>query len=350
MAKRNQRRIIIRLLAGALILFMGILALFFIDRYHTNRTVAFRTEGNQFQINRSNKWIDFPVEADGSLNIKADAPKSEYSHWFKEIAARGVNAVRIYTILPPDFYRAFFEYNVLTDKPVYLLQGIHISGKNEAQYQYAVQTEHAGQAEHAYENQLNSDILEGIRNTIDVIHGNAVMKHQEDNASLTYNLNVSAYVMGYILGRIMDGDFVIATNKKNDYIFGFDGDYLFTVNASPCEAWLAALGNYTVSYEQNKYGGVLKLVSWINTPATDPFEHPGVLYEGREYVAGVDLEHIRTTEKFSSGIFASYFGCPEERSGAADMAPCEIYLDKLKAYHTIPVMMIKEETLWPMQR
>ena len=338
MAKSNQRKIIIRLLVGALILFLGLVALFFIDRYHTNRTVAFRTEGNQFQINRSNKWNDFSVEADGNLNVKTGAAKSEYSRWFKEIAARNVNVIRVYTILAPDFYKAFFEYNVLTDKPIYLLQGIHISGRNDDQYQ------------HAYENQLDSDILEEIRTTIDVVNGKAVLKQQGGNTSSAYNLNVSPYVMGYILGRKMNDDFIIATNEKNDDVFGFEGDYLFTVNASPYEAWLAALGNYTVSYEQDKYGGALKLVSWINIPATDPLEHPGIMYGGKEYVVGVELEHIRTTEKFSSGIFASYATYPDGCPGPAGINTCEIYLDKLKAHHTMPVMMIEEDTIWPMLR
>ena len=285
MRNKKQRKIIIRLLIAALILFLGLLTEFVIHRYRTNRTVVFMTEGKTVHIYRDKKWQEFPLngvniglgrqeESGYSTQEDATFTKDEYSQWFKQLAAMEINVIHIYTVLPPVFYKAFFEYNLLTDKPLYLLHGIRVNGNQLALYQ------------NAYDDRLNSDFFEEIRRTIDVIHGKVTAKQKNNHGSGTYNLNISPYVLGYTLQEETDFGFVTATNQKNPHIMGFEGDYLYTENASPYEAWLAAVGNYVISYEQEKYGGPQKLVSWTNSPNTN-------------------LEHIRNTEKFNAGFLAA---------------------------------------------
>ncbi|HBO35136.1 MAG TPA: hypothetical protein DD633_00820, partial [Sphaerochaeta sp.] len=51
--------------------------------------------------------------------------KSLYYHWLEQMGELGVNTIRIYTLLDPQFYQAFSLYNRMhQDRPIYLLQEI----------------------------------------------------------------------------------------------------------------------------------------------------------------------------------------------------------------------------------
>ena len=342
MSKKKRRKVLFRLLLGAVILILGVLTQFAVYRYTHNRSALFKTEGSRLQIYRDKKWREFTVKgvalepAAGYSSAAAGTAKDEYVRWFKQIAAMNANVIRIQTILSPDFYQALYEYNMLARWPLYLLQGIWVKDSGNESWL------------NAYDDRLNNDFYEEIRRAVDVIHGKGSFKRDNSGPSLNYKLNIAPYVMGFILGKEMDADFVIATNEKNTQVKGFDGDYLYTGNASPYEAWLAAAGNYAVSYEQEKYGGPYRLVSWVNWPSTDPLVHRNESDSKTEELSGVDFEHIYATEKFSAGIFASYSVFPnlfkyqseylDYRDGSGKPNYYEGYLSELKRHHTMPVL------------
>ena len=319
---------------------------FFIYRYNYNRSALFRTEGTRLQIYRDRRWREFTVKGvnlgmgkPGYLHVNSNLTGKEYRQWFNQIAAMNANVIRIHNILAPEFYKAFYEYNMIARRPLYLLQGIWVEEGSVGPY------------EDAYDDGLNTVLFEQIKRTVDIIHGKAASRQGASDNSGGYNLNISPYVMGFILGREMDPEFIIATNSRNTQVMGFEGDYLYTENASPYEAWLAALGNYTVSYEQEKYGGPYRLVSWVNMPLTDPLFHFMVDDTRIEELSGVDFEHINITEKYSAGIFASYTIYPYdpyliryqiEFSDFVDNRGYtnhfEGYLNELRRHHTMPVL------------
>ena len=301
---------------------IGIFVESIIYRYRSNRSAVVNTMENQFIVKRGKRWYDFyikgvnfPSGESGNFSGAAALSKAEYKKWFKEIAAMNANVIRVYSIQPPAFYRAFLEYNLLATKPIHLLHGIR--------------TDSGRRYFHAYEDRFNSDFLEEIRHTIDVVHGKAASRQ----SSGAYTHNISPYVIGYILDGWKDADFILATDERNTNIFGFEGDYLYTVNASPYESWLAAMGNYVISYEHDKYGGPFKIISWINNPVTDPLvRDPGAR------VTRVDVEHIRPTEKFNAGIFATYHIYPNYHVRPNESNPYAAYLRLLKAHHKMPVI------------
>ncbi|MCL2478583.1 MAG: hypothetical protein FWF22_03715, partial [Treponema sp.] len=120
----------------------------FAGEYYRNRDVQFRTSGTVFQIYKDGKWQDFLVKG---VNIGASIPgcfpgdmgteKEVYARWFKEIAAMNANAIRVYTILGPNFYDALFEYNVSAEKPLYLFQGVWNNEDAIAKFQNAYSPE-----------------------------------------------------------------------------------------------------------------------------------------------------------------------------------------------------------------
>ena len=318
--RKRQRRIIAILLIGAGILFAGLIVLFIVDRYSTNRSVVFRTEEANVHFYRAKKWQDFIIKG---VNISPERPgsflgsspgttlgnkmgktsgylyggsasKDEYSRLFKRLIAMDINVIRVYSILPPAFYKAFFEYNILTSKPLYLLHGIRLDRQDIETYR------------NAYEDSLNARFSEKIMRTIDVIHGKAEARQIDAQASGKYNLNVAPFVIGFnFLCEEEDVGFVFATNEKNPDVMGFEGAYFYTEHASPYEAWLAAVGNFAISYEQEKYGGAVRLVSWMNWDGTEPklqLDEPAKYSDIKD---AVKIEHIRITERFNAGILAS---------------------------------------------
>ena len=52
--------------------------------------------------------------------------KTDYLRWFGEIAKMNSNTIRVYTIQPPAFYDALYEYNKKSIKPLYVMQGVWV--------------------------------------------------------------------------------------------------------------------------------------------------------------------------------------------------------------------------------
>ena len=285
MTNKRRKKIIKWLAILGIVAVVGLLVDFVAFRYNRNRSAAFRADGTAFLISYGSDWQDFEIRGaadsnDALFSGEASLSKREYSRLLSRFAASGVNVVRAKTVLSPDFYKALFEYNLLAEKPIFLLQGVRLGGR------------HGGQPVHAYDDRLNSEFLEEIRRTIDAVHGKAVTRHPLGSGPEAYNLNVAPYLIGYILCAEVDGEFIKATNSINLNVSGFEGDYLYTVNANPFEAWIAAISNYAVSYEREKYGELTKLLSWANLLRNDALEN-------------VRFEHICPTEKFASGtLFA----------------------------------------------
>ena len=274
---KRLKKIVSRLVILAVVIFAALLGEFIYHRYSSNRSMYFRTEGETVQIYRDKNWLDFPIHGVSisaekpGLHGETDITKEEYKRRFRDLRAGDVNVIRVCSVLSPAFYKAFFEYNLLTDKPLYMLHGISLrDNKNNS-------------GNDAYDEKFNADFLGEIRRTVDVIHGKVSSKQSNGHNSGVYNLNVSPYVIGYTFCEEMGNDFAVNTNRKNPHVMGFEGEYLYTVNASPYESWLAAMGNYTISYEQEKYGGSIKLVSLSNLSS---------------------FQNIRITEKFDAGILA----------------------------------------------
>ena len=347
MGNVSKSKIIFRLILGVLIVALGIPGGHVLYKFYSNRSVVFEVKGDKFQIYRNGKWQDFLVKGvdmgsgkPGYFPGQMGITKEEYALWFKQIAAMNANVIRVYTILSPGFYQALFEYNMLTDKPLYLLQGIWVDDNDIEEFS------------DAFAPKLVSNFQEEIRLTIDVLHGRTVIKPSTGRASGSFRFNVAPYVMGYIMVEEMEPTFVVPTNQNNTTVLGFEGEYLYTEKASPYEAWLASMGNYAISYEQEKYGGRLKPMSWTNWPTTDPLEHLNEPNRTWEDAVSVDLEHIHPTEKLTAGIFASYHIYPHfpdfirfqpEYVSFVDSKgkhnPYEAYLRDLKKHHTMPVLV-----------
>ena len=268
-------------------------------------TMVSRTHGNLLQVWQDEQWKDLFIHGI-NLGIAmpgkwfTDFPKDKalYYRWLTQFGELGANTLRIYTLLDPEFYHAFLLYNQLhPEQPMWLMQEIwpeeepHGNDYLDIDYQEEYQKE--------------------IVHVIDAVHGNATIAERRGRAWGTYTSDVSAYIVGYLVGRELEPHEVEDTDLLNEgYLF--NGDYIrTTAAASPTEAWLAESTDYVLGYEESAYGWQHP-VAIVNWPTLDPIEHPSERNEKGEKVnesndrTTVDINNLLPGPQLKAGLFGAY--------------------------------------------
>ncbi|MBQ3421454.1 MAG: family 2 glycosyl transferase [Romboutsia sp.] len=218
--------------------------------------------------------------------------KSDYKRWFKQIKEMNSNVIRIYTLHNPVFYEALYEFNKHTKEPLYLIQGVWV---NE---------ETMKEEENAFSSKVIDIFKMDISKVIDALHGNINIEQEPGQAYGNYTKNVSPYVLGYILGTEWDPTFVEETNKKNKDLEDFNGEWLYTENATPIEVFFANVGDYTIEYETNTYKEQ-RPIAFSNWLTTDILDHKDEVDEANRIV-NIDENKIKFKSNFMGGLFVSY--------------------------------------------
>lgn len=308
-------------------------------------TTNSKTGDSFIQIQKDGKWQDILIKG---VNMGIGKPgyfpgetaitKDEYFRWFKEIGAMNANAIRVYTLHPPQFYQAFYEYNQIAKKPLYIFHGTWVNEEN------LIRTQDAYAKVNVEDAQLE------IKNMIDIIHGNANLSARLGHASGVYKYDISKYVLGMIIGTEWDPSMVTNTNAKHATIGQFNGEYFKTVGANPFEVWLAGLLDFASDYEtkQYKWQHTMSFTNWVTT---DLLEHPAEPLDTEDMVS-INPNHIKATKKLHAGLFASYHIYPYypdflnyEQSYLDFVDPSgkknnyEGYLHELREAHNMPVLV-----------
>lgn len=302
----------------------------------------------EFEIRGVNMGPGIPGE--WSTDFAID--KETYIRWFEQIQEMGANVIRVYTIQADDFYEAFYEYNKDREDPLYLLHGVWVN--DYVQYSHR----------DAYDDKFLGALIEDCRTVVDVLHGNKKISlgRMASAGSGFYRRDISPWVIGYILGVEWEDVTVVYTDKKystspND--ISYKGEYLYsTPEATPFEVMLTQVGDKIIEYESKRYKQQ-RLIAFSNWPTTDPFTYPETVTNFFMKCAQVDVEHIKGTDSFLAGQFASYHVYPyypdyldhvEDWSAyglnAEDYALDEgkhntyrAYLQMLTNHHTMPVVI-----------
>lgn len=292
-----------------------------------------------------NKWekiflkgINLGVALPGKFPSEFSLSFEQYLEWFRLIGEMNSNVIRIYTILPPEFYEAFAYYNLLyQNKKLYLLQGVWAKEPDKNNY---------------FNPSFQREFQKEIINVIDLIHGNAVISPEPGKASGTYVSNISQYVIGIILGREWEPKAVTLTNQNNK-IINYTGHFISISSANAMEYWLATMMDFTVQYETQTYK-TQRPVSFVNWLPLDPMYHSSEFIENekiQEYdndLESVDLRKFNTSNLFEPGIFASYHAYPyypdyiynDFLYAKGDQDNYFRYLQNLKEYHPgIPLVI-----------
>lgn len=294
-----------------------------------------KIEGNSFQILKDGQWKNIIVKG---VNMETTSLKvKEYYKWLEYIGEMNANAIRLYTIQTPDFYKALKKYNEKNEEKIYIFQGALI---NEGPLLDTLD---------AFKLDNILPYKEEISNMINAVHGKANLPKRLEHDGGKYTEDVSPYVMGWILGIEWDPKLIDNMNfnrlDKGDY----NGNYVYTEEAKPFEHWLADIMDYTLSYEMDKYKWQ-RPISFVNWPTTDILKQP---YEpmDTEDLASIDPNKIKL-KNIETGFFASYHVYPyypdflnfdpqytkyiDHRGKANNYAG---YLNDLKKHHDIPILI-----------
>ena len=302
-------------------------------------TVYMQKDGKAvpFEIRGVNMGVGLPGEWATDYAID----KETYLRWFAWIQEMGANTIRVYTILQDDFYNAFYEYNQGREEPLYLLHGVWVNDYVQ------------NSRRDAYDDDFRQTLLDDCKTVVDLLHGNKNLNLGRGVGSGSYRKDVSQWVIGYIIGVEWEDVTVVYTDRKYPDRCSYQGTYLYTTEeASPFEAMLCEVGDQIIAYESKRYQQQ-RLVAFSNWPTTDPFEYPQDITAFFMKCAKVDVEHIRETDAFLSGQFASYHVYPyfpdylnyvRDKSGFSYTPDGRLntyltYLKRLTAHHTIPVVI-----------
>ena len=320
----------------------------FID-FHPNKEVStiIKINGKDFYLKKGKdfeyfeiKGVDMGAGIPGHFATEFKIDKETYKRWFKYIKEMGANTIRVYTILNTDFYQAFYEYNKDNDDPLYLIHGLWVN--DYVQFSRL----------NAYSKEFRNQMLSDSKKLIDVIHGKRLISIGNESGTGFYTKDISDWVIGYILGVEWEDVTVEYTNHLHKEKTEYKGEYFYTdENATPFEVFLAEIGDKFVDYESTRYK-IQKAVAFSNWPTTDPFDYSEGTSKYLKKFSKVDVEHIKTTNKFLSGQFASYHIYPyypdylnyeEEYNNYKDengiKNTYKAYLNNINKHHTIPVVI-----------
>lgn len=306
-----------------------------------------RVQGETFEVLQDGKWkpitfkgVNIGMGKPGAFPGEAAITEEEYYRWFNQIAAMNANTIRVYTLHPPGFYRALAKYNEENpQKPLYVLHGVWINEEGLAE------------SLDAYDEATLKDFQHEMQQMVDVIHGNTYVKPVAGHASGLYDVDVSQYVIGWVLGIEWYPKMVVGTNEKHANIGQYNGTFFETKNASPFEHWLAEQMDTITVYEKNKYNW-MRPMSFTNWVTTDLLEHPSEPSEDEDLV-GVNPNVIWTKGDMQKpGQFASYhvypyypdfFNFDKDYLNYVDFRGQKnsyaAYLKELHEAHTMPILI-----------
>lgn len=243
------------------------------------------------------KGINLGAALPGKNFTEFPMDKGVYRKWLEQMATLNINTIRVYTLLPPSFYQALYEFNEAREHPIYLLQEIWPE-------EYPEDHNYLGQA-------YNTIYRQEIEYAVHAIHGNINIPKRSYRSYGLYHYDVSPYLIAYLVGREMEAQEVRATDALNmGYVF--QGQYFYSLTgATPTEAWLAASCDYALKIEDTFYGDapLAAIVSW---PTLDPKSHDSewsILTRKENKFNDntvVDINNIGIHEDKVSGFFGAY--------------------------------------------
>ena len=236
-----------------------------------------------------NLGIGVPGTNAGDLAASYD----DYRRWLELMAQSGVDSLRVYTLHHPQFYRAFADHNRShPDTPMLLLHGIWLTEEAESSHLLA----------HASE--FNEDIAE----VVDAVHGRRIVDERFGRAWGTFDVDVSEWVLGWILGREVAPEEIAATNAADPTFTSYAGDSISLEEGTPAECFVVAALDFAATYEADVYG-VRRPVSFSSWPTLDPLVHPTEGGDSSEDEEALDLAAM-DPHAHEAGVFFTYHAYP----------------------------------------
>lgn len=282
-----------------------------------------RVAGEGFEVRGPDgRWTPFYVQGvnlgvalPGKFPSEFPADSGLYAGWFDTLSAMHANTLRVYTILPPTFYRALRGWNLRhPDRPLWLVHGVWTELPPVDDFDAP---------------EWKAEFRAEMRRVVDLVHGALELPSRPGHAAGRYDADVSRWTFGYIIGREWEPFAVKAYDSTHPGDHAFLGTYLAAARAPAMDAWLAEQCDYLLTHEAARWN-VLRPIAYTNWPTLDPIPHPTesgteeerawrrragrpVTSTRREYendAIGLDANLVRPTAANPAGWFASYHAYP----------------------------------------
>src|SRR5207249_2293201 len=284
--------------------------------------VAARTQREHFEVRTAQGWEPFYVKG---INLGAALPgkfpsqfppdDSTYARWLELIAAANANTVRLYTILPPAFYRALARWNEgHPDHALWLVHGVWAELPPGGNYDAPG---------------WKADFRREMRRAVDVVHGRALVGARAGHAWGRYDADVSDHVLAFVLGREWEPFSIRAYNRRPHGRRAYQGRFLAVERGTPADVWLAEQCDELLRYEWDVYRAQ-RPIAYTNWPPLDPLRHSTESSRAEEQalrrrygfppnprlmeydndVDALDAMLVRTTAADLGGYFAAYHAYP----------------------------------------
>ena len=301
-----------------------------------------RVREDAVEIFTGGKWQNLEIRGiqlssfyPGYERFRSNANKKEVLAWLGMIADLGANTVYVPYLQPPNFYAAINDYNTNRLYPLYVLQGVPIDSKQIIEFY------NAG-------NQDRGRITEDMRDTVDAMHGAALVLDNKRRHSGVYLDDISAYVLGYIAGSETSVEAISLTNRRFPDKTGFKGSYYAVEGAAAFDCFIAETLDYICGYEIERYG-IISLYSYISTPETDPLNHRNATKLTQN--VQINMEKIKSLRR-EQNIIAAYIAHPNNpnfldyehtdnpvRLPEGEDSAYKTYLASLTGFHSKPVII-----------
>lgn len=264
-------------------------------------TFPFSTTATHLSQWNGERYVPIPIKGTnlgiavpGTFPGQLQASAGDYARWFSQIKAAGFNCIRLYTLHFPAFYETLDSFNrTQPNNPLYFFQGVWLE-EEIPNYQQDL-----------YE--LTHYFDEEIEENVSAVHGQAVIAPQPGKAFGTYTTDVSAWHLGYIIGREIYPDEVLNANANHPADRNYAGVFLSLLDADPAETWLTKRLDHLLQFEWSRFG-TQRPVSASSWPTLDPIAHPT---EPNRYedTAKIDLSQVDFS-RAPAGMFVSYHAYP----------------------------------------
>jgi len=305
-----------------------------------------RVEGEDICLYIDGKWdksfrfgVNLGATTAGHHPGELSPSYDDYRRWFAGMDDLGIHSLRVYTILPPHFYKALADHNKDARNKLWLIQGIWSPEEELISLQ------------DAYLPEITDKFHREIALAVKAVYGLGEIPRVPGKASGIYTTNAAPYLMAWMLGSEWDPLMVDKTNQNHPDKKQFKGQYFSTTaEASPFEAWLAQ--SLDILAEAETRQGWQHPLSFVNWVTTDPLSHPDEPFE-KEDLVSVNPRHITPSSEWEAGYFAAYHVYPYypdslryqkdyldylNKDGQKD--PYEAYLLELKEKHSgIPLLV-----------
>lgn len=271
----------------------------------------------------------------GHFPGEVSARAADYRRWFAGMGELGVRVVRVYTLLDPSFYRELRRYNLAhRDAPLYVIHGVWIP------------EERFLETGDLYDPEVLREQRELLREVHAAVRGDLERPRRRGFAHGRWTADISPWVVAWSPGVEWDPIAVQRSERRNPPR-AYRGRYFRTTGESTStEAWIARMMDDLA--ELDARAGWSRAMTFTNWLTVDPLHHPHEPSE-REDLVSVDAMHVRATERWPGGFFASYHAYPYfpdflrlEPTYRRAPDAYAAYLRDLRAHHRGQALMVTE--------